>query len=714
MEQKFAPIISVKEELRTLMNVNHRRLTPQEGESLGAPISLEELRVALRKGRRDTAPGKDGIGITFFKGIWDNAHGDLLELFTRMFSDGDITTQQKEGVIVCIPKKATPRQLRDYRPITLLNTDYKILARLIANRIAEVLEGLIRPSQHCGVRGKTIFEAASTVRDVIAYAEVTRKPLCVISIDFMEAFDRISHDYLFANLAGYGLGDRVVERIRSMYFDARSVIQINGHISAPFSVSCGVRQGCPLSMMLFSLCLDPLLVWLEDCLHGVRIRPGQRSAAVVAYADDVTVFATVPEDIEVLTQALGCYERATGAKVNIAKSKAMAVGRWDTARRIMDIPYCDELKILGFRFSATTERSREVSWARIVDTVRMKAREAYTRDLMLSQRIQYAHQYLMARLWHTAQLFPIPRDCVQRLMSAIACFLWRGAIFRVPLSTLHRSKEEGGWGLLEVAAKCRALHFARQWHQGQLEGSVTWALHRYWGLHRYRSNPPPFPVIPKSMSHLRQYALDLAYVVPPRQGEDRRKCQRRIYGVLRIMEMAGAAPQEMRIVTRHPTVDWNLVWRNLHLTWTSDTIKAMWYLVIHDLMPTNERLNRINLKATAVCDVCGALDTSMHRLLECQGGKEVWDETRRLLAAILRTSPNHIPPDWVLRPQFQIWPPKRHGAVLWLLAHMVWFRTKECRTLSAQDYMDFLRRARWKANQWPDKSNHVGNYLIVL
>jgi hypothetical protein len=163
--------------------------------------------------------------------------------------------------------------------------------------------------------------------------------------------------------------------------------------------------------MVFSLCLDPLLVWLEDCLHGVQIRLGQRSAVVVVYADDVTVFATVPEDIEVLRQALGCYKRATGAKVNIVKLKALVVGRWDSARRILDIPYCDELKILGFRFSATTERPREVSWAQIVDTVRMKSREAYTRNLMLSQRIQYAHHYLLARLWHTTQLFPIPASC---------------------------------------------------------------------------------------------------------------------------------------------------------------------------------------------------------------------------------------------------------------------------------------------------------------
>jgi hypothetical protein len=112
----------------------------------------------------------------------------------------------------------------------------------------------------------------------------------------------------------------------------------------------------------------------EEHLHGVRIRPGQRKTAVVAYADDVTVLATTQEDIGVLREALCCYERAAGAIVNIAKSHAVAVGRWDTARRVLDIPYIDYIMILGLRIFRTTERSLEESWTHIVDSVRVTAR----------------------------------------------------------------------------------------------------------------------------------------------------------------------------------------------------------------------------------------------------------------------------------------------------------------------------------------------------
>jgi hypothetical protein len=84
-----------------------------------------------------------------------------------------------------------------------------------------------------------------------------------------------------------------------------------------------------------------------------------------------------------------------------------------------------------------------------------------------------------------------------------------------------------------------------------------------------------------------QFASDMSYVDPPNQGERKNTYKQRIYGELRSMGMAGLAPREMRILVRYPTVEWDRVWINLHTIWASDTIKAMWFLVIHDLLPTN-------------------------------------------------------------------------------------------------------------------------------
>jgi hypothetical protein len=97
---------------------------------------------------------------------------------------------------VCVAKTLTPWTPDNYRPITLLNSDYKILARMIANRLRPLLQDLLHPSQYCGRQGSYIYDTLATVWDTIAFAEATQKPICVLSLDFAEAFDTMSHTYL--------------------------------------------------------------------------------------------------------------------------------------------------------------------------------------------------------------------------------------------------------------------------------------------------------------------------------------------------------------------------------------------------------------------------------------------------------------------------------------------------------------------------------------
>jgi hypothetical protein len=183
-------------------------------------------------------------------------------------------------VIVCIPK-TRPSPTSDYRSITLLNTDYKILARIVANRIRPTLEDLLHPSQFCGRPGNTIFEALASLREAVAVAEVKKKPLCILTLDFTDAFDRVSHQYLSAILHSYGFSNSFMDQIRHMYTEASSMVQVNGHLSAPFPIQCSVRQGCPLSMTLFTLCIKPLIYLLEK-LRGILVNWRQRKTAVVA------------------------------------------------------------------------------------------------------------------------------------------------------------------------------------------------------------------------------------------------------------------------------------------------------------------------------------------------------------------------------------------------------------------------------------------------
>jgi len=141
----------------------------------------------------------------------------MLEKLNQMFIHKTISPQQKRGIIVSLPKNNGDQTPDGYRPITLLNTDYKllVLSRIMALRLSPVMEDQIQSSQYCCLPGNSILDALSVVRNVIAHAEVTRTPLCVLSLDFQSAFDRLSHPYLFQVLRGYGINPWFIERIQS-------------------------------------------------------------------------------------------------------------------------------------------------------------------------------------------------------------------------------------------------------------------------------------------------------------------------------------------------------------------------------------------------------------------------------------------------------------------------------------------------------------------
>ena len=161
-----------------------------------------------------------------------------------------------------------------------------------------------------------------------------------------------------------------------------------------------------MSMILFTLCLNPLIWRLERDLQGIEI-VGKAKTAVVAYADELTIFLTDPREIPKLEESLQWYARASGATLNVRKSKAMALGTWDTSVNVINIPYTPRMTILGFTYTSSIAKSSQASWDRATGIIRGMAKESYGTDLCLTQRVRYVQVYFLAKIWHIAQVFPI-------------------------------------------------------------------------------------------------------------------------------------------------------------------------------------------------------------------------------------------------------------------------------------------------------------------
>ena len=159
----------------------------------------------------------------------------------------------------------------------------------------------------------------------------------------------------------------------------------------------------------------------------------------------------------------------------------------------------------------------------------------------------------------------------------------------------------------------------------------------------------------------------------------------------------------------HPSNDWPKVWHNVHTAPITEEMKSVWFTVIHDIIPTNERLAKIHLTDTTLCKYCGKPDTLQHRINECSEGTDIWRWTRTRLAIILRTNPIYISPEWAIRPHFHFRPPS--GREQFYGCSHIWYTSEYNNN---DDYADYMGRARWKAYRRPQHREKVGRYLDIL
>jgi hypothetical protein len=172
----------------------------------------------------------------------------------------------------------------------------------------------------------------------------------------------------------------------------------------------------------------------------------------------------------------------------------------------------------------------------------------------LDGRIQYVHEYLLAKVWYVAQIFLLPDECIRLLNTSISWFLWQEAIFRLPLSTLQRRKKEGGWDLIYLKAKCLALLLHRTWQQSQNQETFTAAWLNRWSINDRCPKPPHRGGIPAALEYLRRIHIVYAYVTLHDPTATQRTNKRRLYTAVHIMMRRESGNQDLRIVRQRSDI----------------------------------------------------------------------------------------------------------------------------------------------------------------
>ena len=233
-------------------------LSPQQAETCEGPLTVAECHQALLGMARKKAPGSDGLQTEFYIRFWDVPGVDLVEVFNFCFSAGFLTRSRRCGVISLTFKKGHRLDPSNWRPISLLNVDYKIASRAIAGRLLRVIPFFVNADQSCGVPGRFIGDTVALLRDVVNYATSTNVPLAMLSLDQEKAFYCVDWGFLRSILVHMRFGPSFVGWVDLFYSGVQSAMKVNGYLTHFFRLSRGVRQSCPLSLLLYVLYAEVL------------------------------------------------------------------------------------------------------------------------------------------------------------------------------------------------------------------------------------------------------------------------------------------------------------------------------------------------------------------------------------------------------------------------------------------------------------------------
>ena len=197
-----------------------KKLTDDNKNSIEGPVSEYECATALKAMQNNKSPGSGGITTEFYKIFWCDIKSYYVKSLNYSFENGDMTVMQKQGLISLLPKKNNDLgNLNNWRPLTLLNTDYKIIKKTISNRIRKYTSHIIEDSQTGFIKGRYIGENIRLIQETIEALEEENHPGLILFADFEKAFDSISHDFMFNCLKCFNFGTDIIRWIKCFYND---------------------------------------------------------------------------------------------------------------------------------------------------------------------------------------------------------------------------------------------------------------------------------------------------------------------------------------------------------------------------------------------------------------------------------------------------------------------------------------------------------------
>ena len=445
----------------SFLDALERSLFHEERDQCEGLLTMEECLSSLQGMSSNKAPGIDGLPKEFYVCFWPVIGKDLVNILNYAYSAGVLSNSQRSGIITVSYKKGPRYLMKNWRPISLLCTDYKIASRAIACRLRNVMAKVVSPDQTCSVPDRFIGENVRLLIDSVFYAGTRNLPLALVSLDQEKAFDRVEWPYLLSVLRKMGFGPSFCRWVHLFYTGPRSSVLINGFFTPFFNLSRGVRQGCPLSAPLYVLIAESLACKLRasPLLSGLPLpSPDFENALVSQYADDTTLLCTSDDEIKEVFSIYDDYERASGAKLNMEKCKGLWCGSW-RGRSVspVDIQWSSKsITCLG-TVIGHGDLSHE-NWDKRLTSLTSTLDVWRKRSLSFLGKTLVVNNLGLSQLWYLASVLHVASWVFKEIDSKVYPFFWSGGRDLVKRNVLMQPLSRGGYNLVNVPLKVRALH----------------------------------------------------------------------------------------------------------------------------------------------------------------------------------------------------------------------------------------------------------------
>ncbi|XP_035546588.1 uncharacterized protein LOC118348634 [Juglans regia] len=466
-------------------------VTSSMNDQLSKTFTREEIEVAVKSMAPLKSPGPDGFGACFFQKHWNTIGEEVSGNVLRWLNENSLTSTTNFTYLALIPKISAPRVASDFRPISLCNVVYKILAKVLANRLKGVLNEIISPNQSAFIPGRLISDNILVAYEVLHSMKVRKKGKMgsmAIKLDMSKAYDRIEWSYLRAVLVKMGFCGKWIELIMMCVSSVSYSVLVNGKPSGLIKPSRGLRQGDPLSPYLFILCAEGLSSLFNNSdlrgeTRGVTVSRGGSRINHLLFADDCILYGRAKkEEYDRIHGLLSLYEKASGQFLNKDKTAVFFSSNTKEVDKRLILEgggavlrgnyenYLGLPAVVGSSKYNAFRGIKEKVWRKI-NNWKNSFLSAAGKEVLIKAVLQAVPTYTMS-------VFQLPKQLCKELNVMLGRFWWgnqksgRG-VHWCSWERMGKQKRKGGMGYRDLESFNLALLAKQGWRILQNENSIA-------------------------------------------------------------------------------------------------------------------------------------------------------------------------------------------------------------------------------------------------